>query len=68
MVEQKLTFEQVQYAMDTLDAAQREVVMMRFLLGMSLGESAHIMGKSVAAVKSLQHRGLKALRLALQQR
>jgi len=37
------------------------VVVLRFLVGMSLEEVARAMGKSVGAVKALQHRALSAL-------
>ncbi len=67
IVERKLTLEQVQRALSSLDPSQREVVELRFLSGLSLGEAALTLGKTVAAIKSLQHRGLKALRVALEQ-
>ncbi len=58
----KLTAEKVQSALERIDPAQREVVELRFLAGLSLQEAADTLDKTVAAVKSLQHRGLKALR------
>jgi RNA polymerase sigma-70 factor (ECF subfamily) len=67
IVETKLTVERIQRALDTLDQSQREVVVLRFLMGLSLREVALTLDKTVAAVKSLQHRGLLALRAALQQ-
>jgi RNA polymerase sigma-70 factor (ECF subfamily) len=67
IVEQRLTVERVKHAMARLDPSQREVVLLRFLAGLSLREVALTLDKTVAAVKSLQHRGLLALRLALQQ-
>lgn len=67
VIEHKLTLEQVQRALAGLDPTQQEVVVLRFLLGLSLREVAKTLGKTVAAVKSLQHRGLKALRAALEQ-
>lgn len=66
-VERKLTLERVQRALSGLDPSQREVVVLRFLVGLSLQEVAQTLGKTLAAVKSLQHRGLKALRVALKQ-
>ena len=66
-VEQRLTFERVVVALNVLDPIQQEVVVLRFLVGLSLREVAATLDKSVAAVKSLQHRGLVALRLALQE-
>jgi DNA-directed RNA polymerase specialized sigma24 family protein len=42
-------------------------VVLRFLVGLSLREVALTLGRSIAAIKSLQHRGLAALRAALKQ-
>jgi len=66
VVEQKITMDAIEMALHQLDPVQREVVLLRFVVGLPLHEVAHAMDKSVAAVKSLQHRGLKALRVALQ--
>jgi RNA polymerase sigma-70 factor (ECF subfamily) len=67
VVEHQLTLEKVKRALDELAPSQREVVILRFLVGLSLREVALALGKTVAAVKSLQHRGLVALREALGQ-
>jgi RNA polymerase sigma-70 factor (ECF subfamily) len=67
IVERALTWEHVQRALDKLDSSQREVVVMRFMVGLSLCEVSQTLNKSVAAIKSLQHRGLAALRVALQE-
>lgn len=67
IIETKLTIDRVRRALAQLDPAQRDVVELRFLAGMPLREVAATLDKSVAAIKSTQHRGLKALRLALQQ-
>lgn len=66
-VERKLTAERVVVALGALDPIQQEVVVLRFLVGLSLREVAATLDKSVAAVKSQQHRGLVALRTALQE-
>jgi len=66
-VERKLTVERVVAALETLDPTQQEVVVLRFLAELSLREVAAALDKTVAAVKSLQHRGLIALRGALQE-
>ena len=66
-VERQLTLERVEGALDTLDPNQREVVVLRFLVGLSLREVAAALDRSVASIKSLQHRGLVALRAALQE-
>jgi RNA polymerase sigma-70 factor (ECF subfamily) len=65
VAEKNLTLARVQEALATLDQTQREVVELRFLAGYSLQEVAEALDYSVAAVKSYQHRGLKALRAAL---
>lgn len=65
MTDQRLATEKVQQALDILDPAQREVVELRFLAGLSLKEAAATLNKTVSAVKALQHRGLHALRLLL---
>jgi RNA polymerase sigma-70 factor (ECF subfamily) len=44
---------------------QRQAVVLRFLEGMSNAEIAQVMGKSVGAVKALQHRALSILRRRL---
>ncbi len=64
-METSLTVERVQHAVADLDDTQREVVVLRFLIGLSLREVAAALEKSVGAVKSLQHRGLTALRSQL---
>jgi RNA polymerase sigma-70 factor (ECF subfamily) len=66
VAEQNLTLDRVQSALATIDPTQKEVVELRFLAGLSLQEVAETLDFSVAAVKSHQHRGLKALRVALQ--
>lgn len=67
VVELRLTAERVRRALSKLQPAQQEVVTLRFLTGLSLGEVALALDKSVPAVKSLQHRGLNSLRAALNQ-
>ena len=67
IVERQITVERVYRALDRLAPSQREVVVLRFLVGLSLREVALTLGRSIAAIKSLQHRGLAALRAALKQ-
>jgi RNA polymerase sigma-70 factor (ECF subfamily) len=66
LLQHKITVEYVEQALDRIDPEQREVVVMRFLVGLPLKEVALTLDKTVPAVKSLQHRGLAALRMALQ--
>lgn len=65
LVESRLTAKKLEQAMDTLDENQREVLRLRFLAGLSLEEVAQAIDKTVAATKSIQHRALTALRVAL---
>jgi RNA polymerase sigma-70 factor (ECF subfamily) len=68
LFEQKLSVERLHQVLAELDEAQREVVSLRFLAELSLQETAATLEKTEAAIKALQHRGLAALRLALNER
>jgi len=46
----------------TLTNAQRDVIFLRVIAGLSVAETATVMGRPPGAVKTLQHRGLQALR------
>jgi RNA polymerase sigma-70 factor (ECF subfamily) len=48
--------------MGNLTDEQRDVIILKFFEGMSNAEVSGVMGKPEGAVKSLQHRGLAALR------
>jgi RNA polymerase sigma-70 factor (ECF subfamily) len=63
LVEQQLELEAVLSALAELEEDQQEVLRLRFLAGLSLQEVAAALGKSVAAVKSSQHRGLKMMKV-----
>ena len=63
--EQALTLERVLQVLERIDPAQREVVELRFLAGLTLKDAARAIDKTVAAVKALQHRGLASLRASL---
>ena len=65
LVERQIELERILESLDQIDENQREVVILRFLVGLPLKEVAHILDKTVGAVKTLQHRGILALRLAL---
>jgi RNA polymerase sigma-70 factor, ECF subfamily len=49
-------------ALDALPAEQRDVIVLRFLVGLSPGEIAERLGRSEDAVHGLQHRGRRRLR------
>jgi RNA polymerase sigma-70 factor (ECF subfamily) len=65
-IEQILMSERLQTALMDLEPTQCDVVTLRFLVGLSLQETALTVGKTEAAVKALQHRGLGSLRRALE--
>ncbi len=62
------TAEEVHRALQRLPDSQRDVLIYRFLIGYDLAETAQIMGKSVNAIKALQHRALRRLREIWEQR
>jgi RNA polymerase sigma-70 factor (ECF subfamily) len=44
-----------------LNARQQECIVLRFLQGLSVAETARIMGKNEGAIKTLQYRAVRAL-------
>jgi RNA polymerase sigma-70 factor (ECF subfamily) len=61
-IEKALTSDMLRKALEQLNEDQREVVIMRFISGMPIGEVAKTIGKSEDAVKGLQRRALMSLR------
>jgi RNA polymerase sigma-70 factor, ECF subfamily len=55
-------------ALATLPAEQREVLVLRHLVGLSPGEIAERMGKTEPSIHGLHHRGRGALQAALAER
>jgi RNA polymerase sigma-70 factor (ECF subfamily) len=55
-------FADLRLALDALPREQRDVIVLRFLIGLSPGEIAARMGRSEDAVHGLQHRGRRRLR------
>ena len=55
-------FADLRLALDALPAEQRDVIVLRFLIGLSPSEIAVRMGRSEDAVHGLQHRGRRRLR------
>jgi RNA polymerase sigma-70 factor (ECF subfamily) len=66
LVEAKIEFEQVMDKLQLLNEQQRQVIQLRFIEGLSIAETAHIMQKSEGAIKALQHRSLESLRRYLE--
>jgi len=64
-IEQMQLTERLQAALVRLEPTQSEVITLRFIAGLSLQETALAIGKTEAAVKALQYRGLNGLRRAL---
>ncbi|MGN6607933.1 MAG: sigma-70 family RNA polymerase sigma factor [Jatrophihabitans sp.] len=56
-----LTSERLMQAVRQLGDEQRECVMLRFIQGLSVAETAQIMGKNDGAIKALQHRAVRKL-------
>jgi RNA polymerase sigma-70 factor, ECF subfamily len=61
-VEQQLTVERLTRALQHLTEEQREVVILRFVVGLSIATVAATLEKSSGAVQMLQQRGLASLR------
>lgn len=56
-----LQSERLMAAVAQLGDEQRECVMLRFVHGLSVSETAHVMGKNDGAIKALQHRAVRKL-------
>jgi len=65
VAERKLDIEELAEAAKKLTAAQQEVISLRFTSEMSVAEVAEVMGRSVGAVKALQHSAIVTLRKVL---
>jgi RNA polymerase sigma factor (sigma-70 family) len=53
--------EEVQRIIERCVPDQREVLLLRVVAGLSLAEVAEVLGKTLGAVKALQHRGVAAI-------
>src|ERR671937_223545 len=60
-----LAHEQLAGAMRVLSEGQRQIIVLRFLQGLSISETAAAAGRSEDAVKKLQARALASLKRAL---
>ncbi len=61
-VDRSLAAEAIYSALDNLPDDQRDVLIMRFILGLAISEVAETLNKSQDAIKGLQRRGLLTLR------
>lgn len=64
-VEIRLSCDQVFEASRALPNAQREVIWLRFAAGLSVGDTARVLGKREGNVKVLQHQAIARLRKIL---
>ncbi len=53
--------DELKSAFEVLTDSQRDVLALRMIAGLTLAETAEMIGKNVGAVKQLQRRGLEAL-------
>ncbi len=58
--------ESLSWALATLPPEQRDVVLMRHMMGMTPGEIAERMGRTESSIHGLHHRGRRALRAELE--
>jgi RNA polymerase sigma-70 factor, ECF subfamily len=64
-VEERITMEEVRRAAAELPEAQREVIALRFAVGLSIAETAKALGKRENNVKALQHKAVAKLQKVL---
>lgn len=67
IAEQRLAQHRLAVAIADLTEDQRQVILLKFVEGLDNKTVARVLGKSVGAVKALQHRALAALRRILEQ-
>jgi RNA polymerase sigma-70 factor, ECF subfamily len=65
-VEQSVALDQIKTGLARLTPEQRQVIVLRFLEGKSLAETAAVVGRNEDAVKKLQARGLASLRRGME--
>lgn len=61
-LDRKVQSHQIAAEIESLPPAQRKCILHRFFEGLTIQETAAVMGKTVGAVKQLQFRGLTTLR------
>lgn len=65
LVEARLVLDEVRRATAQLPDAQREVITLRFVVGLSVSETARVLGKRENNVKALQHKAVARLQRML---
>jgi RNA polymerase sigma-70 factor, ECF subfamily len=68
IVNHTLVAERLREALDHLTDGQSDVLVMRFISGLSIAETAQSLNRSEGAVKALQARGLEAMNRVLSQK
>lgn len=66
IIEDQIIVEQVQAVLGELKPFKQDVLILRFIVGLSLNEVASILGRTIGSVKVTQHRALKELRMILE--
>ncbi len=61
-IEARLDFDLLIQKLQLLNEQQRQVIVLRFIEGMNIAETAQIMQKTEGAIKALQHRSLENLK------
>jgi len=67
-VDRRLSTDELVRALSKLDSLQRDVLLLRFIEGMPIAETAQVLHKSIDATKGLQRRALIALRAIIAHR
>lgn len=62
LTETKLTIAEVMEVVRQLPDAQRDVILLRFVSGLSVAETAEVLDKQQTNVKVLQHKGIQRLK------
>jgi len=65
IAETQIEIQRMTKALEKLPPAQREVVALRFTAGLSIAESAQVLGKSEGTIKALQFNAVASLRRIL---
>jgi RNA polymerase sigma-70 factor (ECF subfamily) len=66
IVENQMIVEEVQAVLGELKPLKQDVIILRFIVGLSLKEVASILGRTISSIKVTQHRALKELRMKLE--
>jgi RNA polymerase sigma-70 factor (ECF subfamily) len=64
-IEEQITMQEVREAAQLLPEAQREVIALRFAVGLSIAETAKALGKREGNIKALQHKAVAKLQKML---